>query len=1021
MKIDGWHIDGYGVHHDLGVADLPSGLTIVTGPNEAGKTTLQHFLVGMLFGFTPSHRPDHHEPLRGGTYGGRLHVTDEHGIPFTIHRGARRSSLRITGPDGPVADPEAELRRLLGGAAKDLYLALFAVHTDELDELKALTEDQVRDRVFSAGILGAGRTASAALGQLTERRDDLWKPGGRKADRYELHRLRDQLVDARSQLAEARREATGLPALLHRIGTVEADRQRAYDARSELQAQRSLLFVVSTQWETWAQAEEARAELNQLGEVAPVPPGMGTLLDQLVERRTDLRAEADRCDEALAEARLAADALEQPGPALEHAEEIARLAATLAVEDDRATTLERLLAEEERAEHELAEALATLGPDASEAWLDAQTVHPAALAELRSAAAEVARAERQDADARAAAEQATAAHRDADDELRAAEAVLAARTVHPVDRAVRAVDDASTLVALLTQRDVVAHRAATAPAPGFLLPALLGAAALAVLGGVGAIATGAPAIGAVVLVLAVALGGLALAARRPTAPAVDLSEIDAAIEPLIASLRLPSRPTLIEATSVRTRAEQLAAEARQHERDLAELQARRQAHDARTARLVAQQASAEADGRAALEHARAAWAAALAQHGLPAELDPVGATDLVEGIARARTLLRTVRQLRTTVATARAARAAHTEAVVALARTSGLASQADAAARPLAVIAELDAARRRAEAAQQAIDAQAVAVRAAEAQHQRAAERAQEATAALEQQIAELGAATLAEARTLIERAELAGRLRRTIAQADRDLAQSIGPDPQRLEAARALLTRADPLRWERELDELDRQLRAIDGEIEDRTAELTHLGADRQRLERSADVAAAELRVADLEAQLTDALTRFATLATAHQVVEATLARYQRERQPEVVQRAAAHFTRLTDGAYVRLEVRDREIVAIDRTEREVPAHRLSKGATQQLYLCMRFALAESYARTTPLPLLLDDIAVHTDDHRHLRLADAVAEVAVEHQVLVFTSHERTASQLQAASPGSRLLELRGAAPSALRSPSVA
>ena len=98
MKIDGWHLDGYGVHHDLGVTSLPHGLTVVSGPNEAGKSTLQDFLVGMLFGFTASNRPDHHPPLRGGTYGGRLLVTDDEGTSFTIHRGARRSSLRRRRP-----------------------------------------------------------------------------------------------------------------------------------------------------------------------------------------------------------------------------------------------------------------------------------------------------------------------------------------------------------------------------------------------------------------------------------------------------------------------------------------------------------------------------------------------------------------------------------------------------------------------------------------------------------------------------------------------------------------------------------------------------------------------------------------------------------------------------------------------------------------------------------------------------------------------------------------------------------
>ena len=40
MKVHGWHIDGFGVHHDVHVDDLPDGLTIVTGPNNANYALL---------------------------------------------------------------------------------------------------------------------------------------------------------------------------------------------------------------------------------------------------------------------------------------------------------------------------------------------------------------------------------------------------------------------------------------------------------------------------------------------------------------------------------------------------------------------------------------------------------------------------------------------------------------------------------------------------------------------------------------------------------------------------------------------------------------------------------------------------------------------------------------------------------------------------------------------------------------------------------------------------------------------
>lgn len=1043
MKIDGWHIDGYGVHHDLAATELPHGLTVVSGPNEAGKSTLQDFLVGMLFGFTASNRPDHHAPLRGGAYGGRLLVTDDEGTSFTIHRGARRSSLRITGPDGPVGDPEAELRRLLGGATKDLYLALFAVHTDELDELKALTDDQVRDRVFSAGVLGAGRTAQAALASLGSQRDELWKPGARSADKYLLRRLRDELTHARGRLADARRDATGLPGLLHRIAAVEADRERTKAARSELQDDRSLLFIVSNQWPTWAEAAEARGELDQLGLVEPIPADARAALEQLVARRDDLRAEAVDAADALAEAQATAAALEVPGPALAHAPAIAALAAGLAVERERAAATSRLERELATAEQALAASLAELGPHATEAWLDEQPVDPAAASELRTLAGAVGAAEARLVAVDEAAARATAAHDDDLAEHAARRAALAERPAHPVARARQAVEAANTLVSLLTQRDVVEHRLALAAAPAptppaptpatpaHLAPALAIAAVVAVIGGIAVAATGAPLVGGAVAALGAALGLLAASARRSgaspaptetTAPAApgtspaelahQLAELDAQVTSLLATFGLAERPTLTEATNLRVRAEQLATEAAQLERDRTEVDARTRALEAKSARLVEQHAADRRAATAELEAARSAWSAWLAAHGLPATLDATGAADVLDALTRARTQLGAVRTHRAALAEATAACEAWTAAVVELARTTQLATEAEAAARPIDTVERLDVERRRAEAAAQAQTTQQVAVDAAQGHHDRALARATEAAAEVDRQLGVLGAATLDDAHERIARAERAAQLRRTIAQADRDLTASIGPDPERLDAARALLTRADPVRWQRELAEFDDTLRAIDARIDDLSAEHAHLAAERDALERSADVAAAELRVTDLEAQLADAVVRYATVATAHRVVEATLARYQRERQPDVVRRAAAHFAQITDGRYARLEVRDREVVAIDRNEREVHAHQLSKGATQQLYLCLRFALAESYARTTALPLLLDDITVHADDGRLPRLADTIATVAEQHQVLVFTSHESTVRQLQAAAPDARLLELAPSAP---------
>jgi len=91
-----------------------------------------------------------------------------------------------------------------------------------------------------------------------------------------------------------------------------------------------------------------------------------------------------------------------------------------------------------------------------------------------------------------------------------------------------------------------------------------------------------------------------------------------------------------------------------------------------------------------------------------------------------------------------------------------------------------------------------------------------------------------------------------------------------------------------------------------------------------------------------------------------------------------------------------------------------LSRGTVEQLYLCLRLALAESYAeRAVALPIVLDDVLVNFDPRRSAAMAGVIAEVAARHQVIAFTCHPHAADLLRqaavsAASPA-RLVELAG------------
>lgn len=1028
MRLHGWHIDGFGVHHDHRVDDLPPGLSVITGPNESGKTTLQHFLSGVLFGFPNANRPDRHPPVNGGNYGGRLFVTDDAGRAITIHRGARKSSLRLTTESGDL-DP-TELADLVGGASKDLFQSVFAVHLADLAELKALTADQVRERVFSAGIVGAGKTAEQALADLSGARDMLLRPSGRGA--FLLKSLNEDLAAARSQLALARAEAQQLPALLQELAALDTEADTLHQQARSLDLQLDLLRAVRTLWPTWLAAEDAGRQLTALGPVPAWDQRAIVALRDAIALRTERSRSLAAANHQFAEAVDAAAALPAPGPALAVADRIDAVAKQVAAEDERRSRISNLQARSAGHRTDLADALALLGPGHDTEWLAQRAPRVGAAAELRTIAAATDQARSQARSA--AADQQRIQVELADEAVLLEQAVsdAAASTGPSAESAGRYLDATAKLVALIGQRDAAArHLAAAAqrtaapttePAtkgPGLPLT-IAGAVALVV--GIAAVATGATVIGiaavaaGAVLVAVGAALGIRTPAATPTAVPADpladhvtteLAALDAELAPVLATLGLDTRPTASQAAEIQSHAHRLAAAA--HAREAARRQADDQlATHRRTAARRTEAAAAAVERTAqALAHADEAWNQWLHAHHLPATLDPAGAAEFLAVVDRARSAAQAGALVDSDLAQAQELSEAFAREVDALVQELPLDEVHDA----LTSVELLVAAAREAQRSSQALERATAQVEQRRAHRDQALTNFDHADADLKTLLGEVAVVDADDALQQIERVELARQLQATVDDAESQLAAAVGGTPERIAHVRRVLTDplADPDVWSEQLADLGRQVADAHQRRDAVVRQQSAVQAQVDTLTRSADIPACELRVTDLETQLLDAVTQWASINLAHRMVEGTLARYQRERQPEVIQRAAALFRQVTDGRYTRLEVRGNDVVAINDAGQDVPAAALSQGTTEQLYLCMRFALAESFAKTAALPLLLDDITVNADADRLPRLAQMIATVAETQQVLVFSCQDRMVELLQQADPQARVITLPG------------
>jgi len=143
MKFDEMYIDGFGIFHDYHITNLTSGLTILFGPNEAGKSTLLSFQNRILFGFPyGSSKLNPYPPLAGGNHGGRLIVSSDDNTRYIIERYASANDAKVILPDGSTAG-STELSKIIGHANKDIFENIYAFGLSELQDFKTLNNESV--------------------------------------------------------------------------------------------------------------------------------------------------------------------------------------------------------------------------------------------------------------------------------------------------------------------------------------------------------------------------------------------------------------------------------------------------------------------------------------------------------------------------------------------------------------------------------------------------------------------------------------------------------------------------------------------------------------------------------------------------------------------------------------------------------------------------------------------------------------------------------------------------------------
>jgi uncharacterized protein YhaN len=269
VRITGLSIDGFGVFSDFQLRDIPPGITVVFGPNEAGKTTLLTFIRGVFFGFGGRGHEVAPLPLRGGRPGGRIFVEGPGGS-WTIERepGKKKGTLRILRPDGREGT-DVELASLLGGVDETLYRHVFAFGLGELSDFAKLDDEGIRDRVFAGGIGGTAPSARQVAAALEAEAGGISRP---RATSTVLNQLLDRLHLAESELEKARAASLGYGARAAERLRRESEVNGLDQTREALRSERARYQALLELWPAWADLDRARKELALTESVDVFPP-----------------------------------------------------------------------------------------------------------------------------------------------------------------------------------------------------------------------------------------------------------------------------------------------------------------------------------------------------------------------------------------------------------------------------------------------------------------------------------------------------------------------------------------------------------------------------------------------------------------------------------------------------------------------------------------------------------------------------------------------------------------------------
>ena len=257
-------VTSFGKFSNVIVGPFRSGLNVVYGPNEAGKTTLSELIKGVLFGWPTSRGQNNSYRPEGAERVGSLFFHDS-AADSVLEVKRAKNSEGASGADSVLSDIDEET-----------YRTIFALTSDEL--LRLDRHNEVTAHLLTAGS-GTGSSPAKALEEVNERIRQSLSRSAKNPD--SIPNLKEQRNRLRQQVHEGREEADALRSQERTLAALASKRELLAKAQDGLNAEIEGLKTCKAQLESLdasiARSRQALHESLQLEDEAQEKEGHAPL------------------------------------------------------------------------------------------------------------------------------------------------------------------------------------------------------------------------------------------------------------------------------------------------------------------------------------------------------------------------------------------------------------------------------------------------------------------------------------------------------------------------------------------------------------------------------------------------------------------------------------------------------------------------------------------------------------------------------------------------------------------------